>query len=90
MKANKTDSRTQEGIAVSLIDAIGAICKQLGPLMHKHTPAIKEAMKDVRFIIREEELESVFYEPSKEEMKNREYISKAVEKLKGSKIRIKL
>lgn len=89
-KKTKTDWGTEEGKAVALIDAIIAICGELSQYMHKHTPAIIEARKDLHFRLKELELDSLFILPNKEEIENRKLISKVASTIRENKIKIKL
>lgn len=86
----ETDCSTDEGKAIALIDAIEVICKILSPLMHKHTPAIKEAAKDLHHTIREQELDILFRPFDKKEIENRKYIDKMINGIKKGSIKIKL
>lgn len=90
MTRTKTDCNTEEGAAVGLIDAIISICKALAPLMYKHTPAIKEAVKDLHHTIAENELDVLFRPKTKEEIENRKIISDLANKIKRGSIKIRV
>jgi hypothetical protein len=77
-KKNKitTDCKMKEGRVVSLIDVICTVCRELTEnedlrtLIIKPTKNIREAQKDLRFIIKDKELTNLFHEYSDVENKN--------------------
>lgn len=97
-KKNKisTDCKMQEGRVISLIDVICTVCRELtenedlSKLISKPTKNIREAQKDLRFIIKDKELTHLFYEYSDEEKMNRELIAKVADQIKKGDIKIKI
>lgn len=79
----KIDCNSDEGKAIGLIDAIISICKELSNYTHKHTAAMKEAIKDLQWHVRSHELDSFFLAPlTEKEIENRKFISRIAENIR--------